>query len=579
MPSNPCPAEWLQLGLTLLETSLMPIESPDALPRRRWWLRPLLWTALIAVVAVAGFWIYRAGEPGRLCRQARAAMDRGDFPAAAIALKRAVTIAPSHAESVRLMAELTDRLGAASAVEWHEQVVALQPDSDAARLSLVGSAMRARRIEAAEHALAGATPAFRATAQFEALRGLVAIGKGHWREAEQAFAEAARREPRPSYRLNSALAQAQNPDAKVRDAGVAALRDLAKDPSVAASAQRSLTRILSRAGHLPEALQFSRKLVQSGAATFEDRLTCLDLAGRQDAAEYARLLEQTRAEAVKNPGDLAALLTWSVQRGLGRDARTWAASLDPALLENRHVVEAWAETIAATNDWPALAAFTARKLEWARGEVMRQAFAALAAEKAGSAESAGSFWQLAVHAAGEQRDQLMALAYFAHRAGWRARMIDVLWVAAGGDEGEWALRMLHRLLVEDGNTRGLLRVAQRLSALKPEDRAARNNVIVLSLLLDEPASEFLRSAQELHAAEPANVQVASTHAFALHKAGKTEEALEVMAKIPAAERKKVAAYDAAILQAAGRAAEAREAAEQARQGKLLPEEERLLPAK
>src|SRR5688572_27379692 len=222
-------------------------DSPDAAPRRRWWIRSLVIVCPVVLLGLATVWIYRATEPSRLCKQARAHMASGDYKNAAMALRRAVTIAPRNAEAVRLMTELTEKLGAPTASAWHEQLVELNPDSQADRAAWAASAIRSRRIDAAEEALAGAPESFRATAEYEALRGMVAIGKGHWRDAEQAFGEARRRDPkRESYRFNHALAQAQGLDAKMRDAGIATLRELAKGGSAFAShAKRALVRVLT----------------------------------------------------------------------------------------------------------------------------------------------------------------------------------------------------------------------------------------------------------------------------------------------------------------------------------------------
>jgi hypothetical protein len=556
-------------------------DSPDAVPRRRWWLLPFLIIASMLALGAAGLWIYRATEPSRLCKQARGHLAEGDYKNAAMALRRAVTIAPRNPEAVRLMSELTDKLGAPSAAAWHEQLVELNPDSSTDRTAWAASAIRSRRIDAAEEALAGAPESFRSTAEYEALRGMVAIGKGHWRDAEQAFGEARRRDPkRPSYQFNHALAQAQGPDAKARDAGIETLRELAKGGEFSPHAKRALTRVLTRQKHLPEALQYSVELANSKDAIFADHLSELDLVGWLKKEDFLAAMERARAVAVKSPQDLAALLTWSVQRGMARETRAWAEKLESGAVEKPEVIEAYAELVAATNDWPALAALTAKKLTWARGEAMRNAFATLAAEKQEKTDMATSFWQLATQAIGDSRETAMALAYFAHRAGWRARMSEVLWTASSSADPEWALRMLHRLCVDDGNTAGLLRVAKRLQAVKPEDDGARNNAIILALLLGEPAKSLVEDARALHAKAPENPVFASTYAYALHRSGNSAEGLAVVEKLSptALQAPEIALYHAVLLSANGKEQPAREAAELARKGKMLPEEDGLIRA-
>ncbi len=549
------------------------------MPRRRWWLKPLVVLLVAGGVGAGGFWIYRAGEPSRLCKQARSLLEKGDYRNAAMVLRRAVTIAPRNQEAVRMMTELTEKLGVANAVAWHEQLVELNPDSATDRIAWAASAIRSRRIDAAEAALAGAPESFRSTGDYEALRGMVAMGKGNWGEAEKAFAEASRRDPaRESYRFNHALAQAQALDPKMREAGIEGLRESAKAGAYATHAKRALTRVLVRQKKAPEALPLAVELANSKDAIFPDHLTELDLVGWLKKEDFPAAMARAREAALKSPVDLAALLTWSTQRSMARETREWAGKLDPALLERPEVIEAYAELVAATNDWSALTELTSKKLPWARGEAMRNAFAALAAEKSGKAGEAANFWQLATQTAVENRDLAMAVAYFAHRAGWRNRLMETLWAASASKDPEWALRMLHRLCVEDANTAGLLRVARRLAVVKPDDDGARNNSIILGLLLNEPPAPLVEEARMLYQKAPANPTFASTYAYALHVAGRSAEGLAILEKLPPAAlaTPEIALYHAVLLAANGKQPAAVEAVAVARKAKLLPEEERLL---
>jgi tetratricopeptide (TPR) repeat protein len=559
----------------------MPQDSTGELPRRRWWLKPLCIAALICALGAGAFWAYRAGEPARLSKQARAHLDAGDFRSAAMALRRAVMIAPQHPEAVRLMAELADRLGSPTAPEWREQLAALNPDSQSDRAAWAASAIRSRRLDAAEEALAGAPPAFRSTAEYEALRGMAAMGKGNWREAEHAFGEATRRDPaRVSYRYNLAVAQAQNPDPKVQEEGINKLRQLNSDGDFANPARRALIRIHMRAKRPDDALGLNKQVLASADAMFNDHLVELELLRKLRSEEFNAEVERARELAAKTPVDLAALFTWSTLNDYAGGIRPWAESLDPKVRQNPQVIESYAELLAATNDWPALTALAAQKLPWARGDAMRHAFAALAADKSGRQEMAGSFWQLAVQSGAQSSDTAMAVAYFAHRAGWRPRLLEMLWAVSNRPDAEWALRMLHPLCVEDRNTSGLLRVAKRLLVLHPDDDRARNNVAALGLLLGERSASHLDTARRLHEKTPGDPVFASTYAYALHVSGQSPAGLAVIEKLSAELRQRpdIALYHAVLLSAAGKTQQASEAAALARRASMLPEEEKLLAA-
>jgi hypothetical protein len=557
----------------------MPQDSTGELPRRRWWLKPLLIVVSVCALATGAFWAYRATEPARLCKQARAHLDAGDFRSAAMALRRAFTIAPQHPETVRLMADLADRLGSPTAPEWREQLATLNPNSQSDRAAWVVSAIRSRQLDAAQEALAGAPDSFRDTAEYEAFRGMVAMGQGKWKGAEQAFGEATRRDPaRVSYLYNFAVAQAQNPDPKLQEEGMNKLRQLSSGGAFANPALRTLIRVHMRAKRFDEALGLNKQILASGGAKFSDHLVELDLLRELQSKEFNTAAERARELAVKTPADLAALFTWSVLKGYAEGIRPWAESLDPKLRENPQVIESYAELVAGTNDWPALAALTAQKLPWARGEAMRHAFATLAAEKLGRQNTAESFWQLAVQSGAESSDTAMALAYFAHRAQWRPRLLEVLWAVSNRPDAEWALRMLHPFCMEDRNTTGLLRVARRLLAIHPEDDRARNNVAALGLLLGESPAPHLETARKLHEKVPGDPIFASTYAHALHVSGQSAAGLTVIEKLPTElqRRPDVALYHALLLSGAGKAHQASEAAALARKAPMLPEEEKLL---
>lgn len=560
----------------LSELGGMAQDSIDVLPRRRWWLVPLLITAAIALLGAGMFMAYRKTEPDRLCKKARSYLDAGDYSNAAMALQRAVMLSPKHEKAARMMVELAERIGSPSAIAWKEHVVELNPDSNADRESWTASAIRMRNMDAAESALSGAPEAFRSTPSYEALRGMIAIGKGKWMEAEAAFGEACRRDPaNTSYQLNHAIAQVQNPDSKMREEGRNTLLALARGSDHATGAKRALIPLFARQKKTAEAARLSAEVASAPEATMRDHLVELDLVQSRDALPEA--LDRAQ-KAASSPEDLSALLRWLTFRGMAADARLWAESLQPGRLEAPKVIESFAEVLAATNDWQKLAEWTAPRRPWAGGDGMRCAFEALAADKSGNGEAASNYWQLAVRAAAESHDHAMNLAYFAQRAGWRARMMDVLWAASASPDGEWALRMLHPLCVEDGNTSGLLRIAKRLLEIRPGDDRARNNVIQLSLLLNEPPAPFVDAARQLHAKVPGDAVFASTLAYALHANGATDEGLQVLSRLPAGElaRPEIATYYAALLSAAGRDADARAAAEIAWKGKLLPEEVAML---
>ncbi len=553
--------------------------TTDILPRRRWWLLPLLIALATILIVGAGAFIYRWRQPESLCARAEAYLAQNDYRNAALTLQRALQLSPLHQDATRLMVELTEKLNVTSSVVWHEQLVQLNPDSIEARSAWLANALKHSRMDAAERAIESAPEAFRKTGAFEQARGLVAIGNGRILEAESAFAEALKHDPdRTGYRLNLALARLQLPDAKKRAEAEQTLRELTKGRPEAQAARNALVRFLIRQKNYAEALAINTETLGLAGAGMPDYLTQLDLLLLQKNPAFPAAFERARAVAIRQPLDLAALLTWSRDHLTDAPPAAWTLGLEPSLIESSPVVGAWAELLAAQQSWAVLEALTAKEITWGTGMYMRHAFASLAAQKLGKVERTRTEWRLTMSSISQSREVAMSIAYFAHRAGWRPQMIEALWAATESPKSEWALRILHRLYAEEGKTQPLLRVATRLLALSPEDAPARNNTIILRLLLGENAPELLDAARQLHARAPKNAVFASTLAFALHRDGKAADGLALIAQLLPEQRKRpeIALYDAVLLAATGQAAPARAAAAVARSASLLPEEKQLL---
>jgi hypothetical protein len=236
-----------------------------------------------------------------------------------------------------------------------------------------------------------------------------------------------------------------------------------------------------------------------------------------------------------------------------------------------------AECAIADKDWPALRAVVENG-DWRELEPMRLAYFARGLREAGDTTGARTRWKAAITAATRQRDQMMQLALMASRWDWSDELRDTLWAAVAAPAPEWALQMLHRSYLAEGDTAGLLRVAQKSAALNPQNKAAQNNVALLSLLLGREVERARETARALHEAAPAEAGFASTYALALHLAGRSAEGLAILQRLPetALTDPSVAAYYAVLLSANGAPDQAQKFVALSKTAPLLPEERALL---
>ena len=182
-----------------------------------------------------------------------------------------------------------------------------------------------------------------------------------------------------------------------------------------------------------------------------------------------------------------------------------------------------------------------------------------------------------MNAALHARESAEQLILRANRWGWRSQARELLWSASNGPLARWALERLARLYQSELDAEGLLRVSTKLAEVDSKNDAARNNIAAISLLLGRDVDKATALAAQLFARHPQSVGIASTHALALHKAGRSAEALTLLEKFPPAQLRApaIAPTYGILLASAGRP-EAREILNSATKAPLLPAERLLV---
>ena len=562
----------------LLKVFTMRQESSDVIPRKRIWLKPLLILAFIALALAGGWRFYENWKLRSLVEQARVLTDQGDYRQAMLALQRALQIRPASAAATRGMAELSDRLGFPLAVEWRRAASELSPKSTTDSLALASSALRHRQTDLAERALKDIEEEGRGSAQFHATAGNAAVAAGHYAKAEEHFAKALEIEPQNAgVEYNLAVTRVQSPDPKKRAAALETLARLAEGGKMDVLARRTLITRLQREKKWEEALRWSTRQIESAAVEFRDRLAHLDLLRATESKELdAAVTTAETAFAKAADVDVAALINWLRGAGRAEEALRWSSTLAPDLVLAPIVATARAECLITLTRWADLQTLVETS-NWKDREYARLAYRSRAARERGDDLTASASWEAALHVA-KSRDQISQLAWMAHRWQRPEELRKTLWEAARQAKPEWALQMLHGLYRQDGDMEGMLRVARALLERDEKNAQARNNVAMLSLLLQKDAPKALETARILHEQAPTNATFASTYAFALHVGGRSAEGLAVLKRLSPEQLQDpgVAAYYALLLHANGADSEAPPYLELAKKATLLPAEKNLL---
>ena len=553
----------------------------DELPRRRWWLKPLIALAVLAFLAAVGTYAYRRFEPARLAAKGREYFATGDYRNAVLCAQRALQINPLSEPGARLMIEITESLNSPAALDWRKQVAELNPDSTADALAWAGTALRLARPGVAQQALAGVSTSGQKDASFHEKSGLAALQGGDTAQALQHFETAVKLDPENDlHRYNLATLQIQSKDPAQRQAAADTLGKLAESGALRVYALRSLVTRLARDGQVVQAVERSRELLQEKNATFRDRLMFLELLDLAKAeAEFAKALEQTQEIAAADPGTTTNLIHWLRLHDRAEAGARWSAQLPPELLAHGNVATARVECLAKLGNWEEVKTTTTGG-QWKSDEFFQHAWEARARRELADATLSETAWQQAVAQAIRRREDVQRLAALASSWGWTDEMREALWAAADLPAPQWALQTLHRSYLGSGETEGMLRVAKRTLQLDPASAPARNNLAMLSLLRGVDLAEALSSARALQEKAPQNVAYVSTYALALHLHGRSQEALTTLRTLPAAalQTPEVAAYHTLFLVANGARAEAMPHLELAQRASLLPEEKALLGA-
>jgi hypothetical protein len=546
-------------------------------------LKIALWVigilVVIIVLSVGGTRYYRKWQQRHLMAQAQELFDKGEYKRASLNARRVMQLNEINPDAARMMAQLAERAGLRSAVDWRRRVLDLPGAQTADVLALARAALRFDEIGTVEFALGKLPEEARKTADYHAIAADLAAARRDTAEVERQLAEAAKLEPdNKTYALRLGTIRLASIDSAAAEQGRNALLELQKDSSVGKDATRILMTDALRRHEFPAAVSLARQLQSRADVTFRDRLAALDALAQASDPEYPATLAQIQKDSLQKPENVADVVSWMTVHRASTEAIAWAQGLPADVLTKKPVPLAMADAFMASSDWEGLQRLV-KNAAWGDLDFLRAALSARALREMGNELDSQSQWNAAVKKASAKAESVVMLAETAQRWGWQDEAIDLLWLAAKDPlKGEAALQTLYAFFAQKGDTQNLYRVLLHLETLRPDDRNIQNNVAQISLLLNMNADRGEKLARELHEKEPANPVYASTFAFALYTQGKAQKAAEVFNALPPEKLRDpaVATYYGIVLAATGDHTRAAEFLDRSAFAKLLPEEKALV---
>jgi thioredoxin-like negative regulator of GroEL len=539
----------------------------------------LVLVGFIILLGAGGYYgvrMFHAWQERRLLAEGNALVDKGDYNRASFDAQCVLEFNPRSAGANRILAEISERSGLRTALDFRRRVVELSKDDVRDELALARSAIRFGDGAAANKVLEAIPPSARETAEYHALRGDVALLRRDLRSYEKELSRAAQLEPaNNTYALALGTLHVSAAEPAVHERGVRELEELQNgDESLRADVTRRLADDAVRHGDNERAAKFARQLNGFPQAQFSDRLLLLSALHLAGDASAAPMLVQLQKEAVDDAMKVGALLSWMNAQKMSREAVGWIQTLPAELLGKKTLPLSVADVFLAATDWNGLEKFL-RASNWGPAEYLRAALLARALRELGRAEDSAQQWNEATHQVSDHSEEVLLLAEMARKWGWEKEALDLLWLAADDPQkADQTLSALYNIYAAKGDTQELYRVLLHLEELRPNDPAILNNIAQLSLLLNLNAERGHQLARQVHEQDPKNADYASTYAFSLYRRGDIRKAVQAFADIPETElhRPQIAAYYGMMLAAAGNFGRAREFLDLGAKANLLPEE-------
>jgi predicted Zn-dependent protease len=569
---------------------------PESFFQRR--LRPARLAVMVAALVIAfllgtlfvsyGSKLYEDWRQNRLLHRAAALLQEGNLTEASQAARELLRRHPNSLPALYILAEAAEKQNLEEAVLWREQIARLLPKDADGQLNLASAALRFGNLDLARAALGQVAPPDRDRAAFHVVAGWLARAEGNFAEQEEEFAAAVKKEPNNDlYQFNLAALRIHSSDAEKSAKARDTLQRLSKVAPYRTGALRALLNDGVARNDLGAADNFAQQLQMSPEVTFGDYLLCLNFYRKLDQKKFRLLLEKVKPFAARNSSDLASLMDWMNQNGLAGEVVKWIDKLPEAELTSPPTSVAVADAYATVKNWSRLKRWTRGPAAagWGESEYLRLAYQAIATRQLQSRTGGvantefETLWHSAEQLTNEQPEHELALA----RLSWKWELeseSEELWrrVAENPPMRREALEALRRLYRAKNETGKLYNVLQRLHETSPNEAPITADLARLGLDLEQNIEHSHQLAKEAYDRAPNEVNCAVTYAFSLLRLGRSTDGLEIIQNLPPDQLhdQHAAVYVALLLAEASQLDGAQEYIAAAKNGKIYPEEEKLL---
>ncbi len=483
---------------------------------------------------------YQAHKRERALAQAAEFFKAKDMARAATALQVAIRADPTNPHVWKIVADMTEAIGAREAIQQRQRVVLLSPGDYDEQITLALTALRFGDIFTARDALAAVPHDFRKTVDYRRAVALFAMVEGNGATAEQVLASLMKSSPDERLRLSYATVRLSHPDPAVATSARQELAGMMENPALASAALRELLGDAIVRKDFTAARAWADRLVKLPEADYNDHLALGTLLLLLDKKPLDEVLPSLRERAGDNPGRLADLVRWLLVQRNPAKARELVDAL-PAEQKDAFLMKAVRVDLAiAQRDWAGMGELIH---QGALGPVpdaaLRLAMETRSVGDAKGAEARLQHWKSAIEATRTNIFGLRVLYQLGVVWKWGPEVESTLLVIAQGFASQtWAHEALVRVYTVEHNGPGLQWIFSIWQQQATNvDRLKHDSALMDLLVLSAATSPRARLAAEtLYLNEPSNPNYATTCALSYAMFGRTKEALAIAARLKPGER-------------------------------------------
>lgn len=460
----------------------------------------------------------------------------GDFAGGSLSYRKALMVNSTNPEIWKRIAAFLESENSPDVIPMWKRLTHLEPDVAEHKFRRVEASLKFDSLEQARQALETIPENERDSERYFMDVGELAVKRGEFEKAADQFEKALALNPESalaSFKL--AVAESRLADEERRASGAKRLRDLAASgKEMALEAQRELIQNAFLGQDFYDANRLAAEVIKNPASTLNDRFVHLNTEFAIKSFTLPNSIQALHAYAEKNPDYIQPAAGFLVSRGLGERTLQWLRNLpeDQRLKEGSQ--NALFETLLAAYEIDdALDVLKAGGMSYTIApETLDLAEKALEGYESGLPD-AGRTWQRSLYSASGDSRALWVMVKLAQAKAWRDAQAKAMWAFSAALPNKVEIwKDLLRLEQERGNASGMLRAVSGAVKADRYDLSAWQSWVMLNVLLKKgDASEVLKRAAMLHEAEPANASFAVSYALALDRAGKNEEALEVLQRL------------------------------------------------